>query len=139
MEGISKRRYQSVLLFSVLAVLVIGIFYGAYRGPWDKSFRNRMEQRFGTFQKELSSRMQNDKMTLICGQPLSTEKLKLIYHGLEKGRLKMAIYILELDPESAYHYQLPIKEAKKGFRIGGQNFVLESYGKNQIQLRLRNN
>jgi hypothetical protein len=47
----------------------------------------------------------------------------------------MDVVVLELDPNAFYRYRIPIKAAKKGFRLVGQNFKLISAHKSAIQLR----
>jgi hypothetical protein len=46
----------------------------------------------------------------------------------------MDVAILELDPKAFYRYRFPIHDAKKGFRLVGQNFRLISARKSAIQL-----
>jgi len=46
----------------------------------------------------------------------------------------MDVAILELDPNAYYRYRIPIKAAKKGFRLAGQNLRLISARKSAIQL-----
>ena len=60
----------------------------------------------------------------------------MIYRGLDgNANFRMDIAILELDPNSFYRYRIPIKTAKKGFRLAGQDFRLISVRKTAIQLR----
>lgn len=140
MEGVFRRRIQAILFFSTLIALGFAIFYGAYHGPWDPRFRRRMEATRRIYDKKPPPPppIVNDKATLTRGQPLKIGKNKLLYHGIENEKLHIAVYILELDPEVAYHHRIPIKEAKKGIRLGGQAFNLISYGQSSLQLGLRN-
>jgi hypothetical protein len=136
MDRVFKHRWQTILFFTVLAVLFLGIFYGAIHGPWDPRFRRRMNERMGTVQTSPPpSPIQGDHITLARGQPLTVGKSRFVFHGIEKRQIHIAVYLLELDPEVAYHHLIPIKAAKKGLRLGGQGYVLTSYGKNRIKLR----
>ena len=134
MDSVFKRRWQTILFFSALAILFIGIFYGAYHGPWDPRFRRRMEQTTHLHKKAPPSPIQKDKITLTCNEPLTVGKNRFVFHGIEKNQVHISVYLLELDPEFAYHYRIPIKEAVRGFRLGGQSLVLLSKGKNRIKV-----
>lgn len=134
MDRVFKRRWQTILFFSVLAILFFGIFYGAYHGPWDPRFRRRMEQTERLNKKAPPPPIQKDKITLTRNEPLTVGKKRFVFHGIEKNQIHIAVYLLELDSEFAYHHRIPIKEAKRGFRLGEQNFILLSRGKNRIQL-----
>ena len=139
MDRIFKRRWQTILFFSVLAILFIAIFYGAFHGPWDPRFRRRMEETARQYKKAPPPPIQKDKITLTRNEPLTVGKNRFLFYGIEENQVHIAVYLLELDPEFAYHYRIPIKEARKGFRMGGQYFVLRSQRQNRIQLVLKGN
>ena len=62
-------------------------------------------------------------------------KSKIYYRGLDgNSNFKVDVVILELDPNAFYRYRIPIEDAKKGFRLVGQNFKLISARKSAIQL-----
>ena len=120
-----------------MAAILFGVFYGAYHGPWDPRYKRRMNERMGTAKSAALSHIEKDKITLNRGQPLVVGKSRLVFHGIEKNRIHVAVYLLELDPEVPYHHQIPIKEAKRELRLGGQDYVLVSHARNRIQLRTR--
>ena len=62
-------------------------------------------------------------------------KSKIVYRGLDgNAKFKMDVVVLELDPNAFYRYRIPIKAAKKEFRLAGQNFRLISARKSAIQI-----
>lgn len=141
MEGIFKRRRKSILFFSALSLMALSLFFSTYHGQWDSVMQSRMEEIYNVYgiktpKEEPLPAIHGGIVTLTAEQPVRVGKNKLIYFGLDKHAILMAVYVLELDPEFAYHYRIPIKEAQKGVRLGGQNFVLLSHGKNRIQLAL---
>ena len=134
MDRIFKHKWQTILFFTVIAALFGGIFYGAYHGPWDPRFKRRLDERMGTVKVARPSPIQKDKITLDRGQPLTVGKNKFVFHGIDRNQIHIAVYLLELDPEVPYHHRIEIKSARKGVRLGGQNFRLVSSGKNRIKL-----
>ena len=44
------------------------------------------------------------------------------------------VIILELDPETAYHHSILESEAKRGLKLGGQDFELISAGETKLRL-----
>ena len=72
---------------------------------------------------------------LVLDQDIKIGKSKIVYRGLDgNAKFKMDVVILELDPNAFYRYRIPIKAAKKGFRLVGQNFKLISARKSAIEL-----
>ena len=134
MDRIFKQRWKTILFFAVLACLFVGIFYGAIHGPWDPRFRRRMEKYQVQPSNAPKSFVRKDKLTLHLNHPLSTQRYRFVYHGIENHRIHLALYILDLDPNFAYHHRVDIAQARSGFRMGEQAFRLESYGKNKIRL-----
>jgi hypothetical protein len=75
------------------------------------------------------------KRTMILNREYRVGNLLLTYRGLEGGSiLKLDAVIPALDPDYAYKMKLSISEAKKGFRRGGDRFVLLSAGRSKIRL-----
>jgi len=76
-----------------------------------------------------------EKVLFLLNQEKKFEKSKIIYRGLEGGSaFKIDVVIPELDPNAYYRYRIHIEDAKKGFRLGGQNFKLISARKSAAQL-----
>ncbi len=75
------------------------------------------------------------KSTLSLDREYRVGHTILIYRGLEgRSILKLDAVIPALDPQYTYRMKLSISEAKKGFRRGGDRFVLLSAGKSKIRL-----
>jgi len=76
-----------------------------------------------------------EKVLLSLNQEKKFEKSKIVYRGLEgSSAFKMDVVIPELDPNAYYRYRIHIEDAKKGFRLGGQNFKLISARKSAVQI-----
>ena len=77
----------------------------------------------------------NEKFLLLLNQEKKFEKSKIIYRGLEgSSAFKIDVVIPELDPNAYYRYRIHIEDAKKGFRLRGQNFKLISARKSAAQI-----
>ena len=129
MQDVHKQRIKGFLMFFAMGMLVFGIFYGTYHGPWDKSLRNDMARIKKLYDKRAKERpklpaVQKDRIILALDQPVRFGRNEYVFKGLEDGRIHIAVYILDLDPEAAYHHTVPLREAGKGFRLAGQPFKL---------------
>jgi len=135
MEEWSKNRWLNIFVLVVMAGIVVGLFYRAYKWPISMSGVHPSDKKStAVATSKKPSPIQDNRVVLLRGRPVTAWKKKLVYHGLENDRIHIAVYILELDPEVPYHHKIPVKKAKKGFRLGGQKFHLESYGKHRIRL-----
>ncbi|MGD9010378.1 MAG: hypothetical protein PVG41_20815 [Desulfobacteraceae bacterium] len=75
------------------------------------------------------------KSTLSLDREYRVGNTIITYRGLEKrSLLKLDAVIPALDPDYTYKMKISISEAKKGFRRGGDRFVLLSAGKSKIRL-----
>ena len=142
----NKRRPRNLLakLFYMLICLVfLGALYLVVEAFIPKDFD--LSAKFMTFpwgkasQREVRERALSgpvkEKVLLLLNQEKKFEKSKIIYRGLEGGSaFKIDVVIPELDPNAYYRYRIHIEDAKKGFRLGGQNFKLISARKSAAQI-----
>ena len=92
-----------------------------------------------TYQRDVRERALSgpvkEKILLSLNQEKKFEKSKIVYRGLEgSSAFKIDVVIPELDPNAYYRYRIHIEDAKKGFRLGGQNFKLISARKSAVQI-----
>lgn len=142
MDETSKRRLKGILLFCVLGLLLIGIFYGAYHGPWDPRLRSYVHE--GPPKATVSKPMpppvpvQDGTITLRRGRRVTFGKRTFIYQGAKDKQIRLAVYVLDLDPQVAYHHRIPLQEAKRGFRVAGHSYHLISQSRSSLRLGLEN-
>ena len=127
MQDAYKQRIKGFLVFTAMGMLVFGIFYGAYHGPWDKNFHKEMNNRQWLYERPKLPAVQKDRIILGLDQPVRFGKNKYVFNGLKDDQLLIAVTILDLDPEVAYHHAIPVKAARKGLRLAGQDFRLIAY------------
>jgi len=78
-----------------------------------------------------------EKVLVSLNQEKKFEKSKIVYRGLEgSSAFKIDVVIPEFDPNAYYRYRIHIENAKKGFRLGGQNIKLISARKSAVPLSL---
>jgi hypothetical protein len=129
MEETHKNRWLAVTSIALTAVFGIGLIYAAYVGS-----RNARHRRLENTGAPLQSRADGVDIILSLGREQKVGRNKLVYHGLKNGRIHIAVYITDLDPETAYHHTITMEDARKGIRLGGQSFGLISAGKSSIHL-----
>lgn len=124
MRDVFKHRLKGLLVFVVMGLLAFGIFYGAYHGPWDQRFREDMASRNWVYERPRLPAVQKDRIILALDEPVRFKGYKFVYRGLDQGRIRLAVYIMDLDPESAYLHVVPVREARQGLRLAGETFRL---------------
>ena len=76
-----------------------------------------------------------EKILLSLNKEKKFEKSKIVYRGLEgSSTFKIDVVIPEFDPNAYYRYRIHIKNAKKGFQLGGEKFKLISVRKSAVQI-----
>ena len=150
MNETRSRYWYSIFLYMTICIVSLGLLYvvveaffpktSAELTPrddalsarfisarWDGDHRDTQKEAFSTPLKE--------KIMLMLDRDIIFGKSKIVYRGLDgKAKFRMDVAVLELDPNAFYRYRIPIKSAKKGFRLVGQNFRLISARKSAIQL-----
>ena len=62
------------------------------------------------------------------------DKLDVVYRGIEDKRVKLDVFIRDLDPRYPYRREIAYRSAKQGFRLGGVRFELISAGRAKAKL-----
>ena len=151
MNETRSHNWSSILLYMTISVVFLGLLYFVVETffpktsmeliPRDDALSARFmslargHDHYRVDQKKALSDPIKEKILLVINQDIKIGKSKIVYRGLEgNAKLKMDVVILELDPNAFYRYRIPIKVAKKGFRLVGQNFRLILARKSAIQL-----
>jgi len=151
MNETRSRYWFSILLYMTICIVFLGLLYfvvevffpktSAELIPRDDALSarfipdSRWQDRHRDGQNETISNPLKEKIMLVLDRDIQIGKSKIVYRGLDgNAKFKMDVAILELDPNALYRYRIPIKAAKKGFRLVGQNFRLISARKSAIEL-----
>jgi hypothetical protein len=95
---------------------------------WDFNYRDAVRNggRSGASPLPWQAIEAGNRLLLPLDQPLDTERMRIIYRGkTAPGRFRLDIVIKRLDPDAVYQRDLVVKEAKRGFRIGDNAYLLE--------------
>ncbi len=151
MNETHSRNWYYIFIYTMFSIMFLGSIYWVAETFFPKTSSELMPRndalsaRFisdfrvdhslqGVPRKTLSNATK-EKLTLVLDRDIKIGKSIIVYRGLdENAKFRMDIAILELDPNAFYRYRIPIKAAKKGFRLVGQNFKLISARKSTIQL-----
>jgi len=151
MNETRSRYWYSLFLYMTICIVSLGLLYFAVEAFFPKtssellpkddalSARFMSASKWGRdyrdTQKAAPSNPLKEKIMLVRDRDIKFGKSKIVYRGLDgNAKFRMDVAILELDPNAFYRYRIPINDAKKGFRLAGQNFRLISARKSAIQL-----
>ena len=151
MKEMRSRDWYSLLLYATICGVFLVLLYFVVEASFPKTSAElisrddalsarvapdtRWRDGYRDDPKKALSNPLKEKIKLILDQDKKIGKSKIVYRGLAgNSQFSMDVVILELDPNTFYRYSIPIKAAKKGFRLVGQNFKLISARKSSIQL-----
>ncbi|MFY9704830.1 MAG: hypothetical protein WBV95_01980 [Desulfobacterales bacterium] len=134
MEENHNRRWLIIGFFLLIGLLFIGFIYMAVVGPRSMQSRQRLESAVSSYDNKMRARSDEKTVILSLGLVISVGKIKMIYRGLEGDRINVDVIIPELDPETAYHHSILESEAKRGLKLGGQDFEVISAGETKLRL-----
>ena len=151
MDETRSRYWFSILLYMTFCIVFLGLLYFVVEAFFPKTSAEliprddalsarfipdaRWQDSHRDDQKEAISNPLKEKIMLVLDRDIQIGKSKIVYRGLDgNAKFKIDVAILELDPNAFYRYRIPIKAAKKGFRLVGQNFRLISARKSAIEL-----
>jgi len=60
--------------------------------------------------------------------------LDIIYRGVQDRKIRLDVYVRDLDPQYAYHHAIALDEASRGFRLAGARMELLSVRKARAKL-----
>ena len=151
MNETRSRNWIMILLYMMICIVFLGLLYLVVEAFFPKTSSElvprddhlsakfmsvrRWDRGYRDAQKEVLSTPLKEKIMLVIDQDTKIGKSKIVYRGLAGNtKFKMDVVIPELDPNIYYRYRIPVKTAKKGFRLVGQNFRLISARKSAIQI-----
>ncbi|MGB7921367.1 MAG: hypothetical protein WCF40_15055 [Desulfobacterales bacterium] len=134
MEENRNRRWLIIGFFLLIGLLFVGFIYMAVVGPRSIQSQQRLERAVSSYENKMKARSDEKTVILSLGLVISVGKIKMIYRGLEGDRINVDVIIPELDPETAYHHSIHESEAKRGLKLGGQDFELISASETNLRL-----
>ncbi len=133
-----KRKYKSLSVLIILFLISIPVFVSHYVS---ESGTNNLFQRI-VHRKEMAnltvqSNVLKDNVVLVKGENVTTNKCRLVFKGIEDSIIRLDLYLLEFDPESAYVQNISKEDAMKGFRMGDSEYQLISVNRKILKLKIK--
>lgn len=88
----------------------------------------------GTYRKDPYNGEPRVRVVLRRDVKTRLDKVDVIYRGVEDKRVKLDVFIRDLDPRYPYRREIAYRSAKQGFRLGGVRFELISAGRAKAKL-----
>jgi len=74
----------------------------------------------------------NQRVVLMKNEPLTIDRTRLVYRGLDEDSVQVDLYLLDLDHEYAYPRRIPRSAEGKLLKLGGHNYRLVSTQRRQV-------
>jgi hypothetical protein len=129
-----KHRWASIVFFAGIGLFFLGATLFIAFGPRDPAF-NRMLSSTIPSPPGNAGIDPDGRILLKQGQPVDFQRLKLVYRGVQDGKIRIDVYILELDPTVPYVHLISKDEGRRGVRLGGRSFKLDSFSRGTVVLR----
>ncbi len=134
----SKYKPFSMLLiffFFLIAASFVLTHYSSSTGMDDRLQRTSYRRPRTSF--TLHSSVLKDRVILVKGESVvTTNRCRLVFKGIEDDKIRLDLYLLELDPESAYVQNISKATAKEGFRMGNSEYQLISVNRKILKLKI---
>lgn len=125
MENEPKRKWLSILFFSLSGIIFGTALYlitvGSAPSP---------EKTTVTVASAVSALPYPDEPRVVISLKRDTRqrlgKVDIIYRGVKNRKLRLDVFILDLDPQYAYRHAIALDQAGEGFRVGGIDLELLS-------------
>ena len=137
-ENVRSQKWLAISFFVVCNLIFFGLIYAIITRSADLTYSNWM----GNFRaspearSEVAEISKDNPIVLVKGQQIRVGRIELIYRGLSSGELRLDIVLLDLDPQYAYHREIPIAEAKKGIQVSDRRFKVLSVNRLNLKLLL---
>ena len=122
-----------LFLTGVLLFIVAGMVYFV-QGTKDPRYTMRPAPATGP--KDYTGAGPGDRIVLERDRDCRLRHLKLVYRGVEDGRLVFDAFLLQLDPDYAYGHRIDPAIAADGFPMGGHTFRLLNWSRSRVRLEL---
>jgi len=125
MEDKPKRKWLSVLFFSLS-----GIIFGTSLYLITDRSAPSSEKMTVSVASAVNAQPYPDQPRVTITLKRDTRqrlgKLDIIYRGVKNRKLRLDVFVLDLDPQYAYQHTIALQRASDGFRVGGHNLELLS-------------
>ncbi len=133
-------KIDKISIFSMLFILcLVSVpgFYAYFFTDWrNNNFFQDASQRKAIPEFQEDSKIFGSRIVLRKDKSITVNKNRLVFKGLKDKMIHLDVFLLELDPESAYPRFISKADAQKGIRIGDSTFQLLKVNKKTLQLKI---
>ena len=83
-----------------------------------------------------ASRSFNNRILLRKDKAFTVNKSRLVFRGIEDEKVRLDVYLLELDPEYAYPHYISTAKAGQEFQLGETRFRVLKMSRGTLQLEI---
>ena len=77
-----------------------------------------------------------DTVLLLRDDSVTINDCKLVFKGMQDKMVHLDLYLLELDPQYAYHHSISKDDAMDGIRLGDSEYQLLAVNNKRLKLRI---
>lgn len=133
-------KIDKISIFSMLFILCLISVPGVYAyffTDWQHtSFFQDTSQRQAIPEFQERSKIFDNRIVLKKDKSITIHKNRLVFKGLKDQMIQLDVFLLELDPEYAYHRQFSKADAQNGIRVGDSKFKLLKVNRKTLQLEI---
>ncbi|WDP89916.1 MAG: hypothetical protein HUN04_09425 [Desulfobacter sp.] len=121
----------------ILFLISIPVAYAYYFTDWRNDSLFQADARgevIPEFQED--SRIFDERILLRKDKSITVNNSRLVFKGVTDNKIRLDLYLLELDPEYAYPHYISKADLRKTFRLGDSKFQLLKISKGSVQLKI---
>ena len=124
-----------ILIFLVVGSLFAMLHSFTTNDPIPTQEEPALRQEFDYSGRPVQQMANRNQFVLTRDQRLSIGKYDLLFKGFEEKRIRVDLYLMEMDPEQPYPKYFTKKEAKRGITLGRSDYRLVSVNKQNLILK----
>ncbi len=130
----NRKLSATLLLLLILAIPFVLIYY--LSTDFYKRRAEQWQQTPAATSQVTRTRVNSEQVVLKKDEKVAVGRTSLVFKGIEKKKIQIDLYLLDLDPEESYRLQFSKKEAKKEFSIGDHKYRLLSANERFVNLKI---
>lgn len=135
----SMNKYKSIsmlVIFFLICMTFFSIYYFSNSGE-SELFQRVRESKANTDLTEYS-KVFRDTVVLVKDNGVVVNDCRLVFKGFQGKFIYLDLFLLELDPQYAYHQKISKASAIEGIRLGDFEYRLISVSKKTLKLKIHN-
>ena len=135
-----KPKIDKTAVFSmlfILSLISIPVFYAVYfTDEKDQRFFTQASQRGAIPEFQEDSKLYDTRIVLRKDKAFTINRSRLVFKGIKDRKIHLDVFLLELDPESAYPHYISMDDAYEGIQLGDSRFKLLKASGRTLQLEI---